>query len=669
MNPKGLPLEQILEATVRRVLPNHYQNIQFLRYGGTRAIFTADWGPGKERRVVKMDISPTSPRAIRHVKRGYDTAHDILQLSQIRDAELHGIIGLSDYAEKDGHSLSVEKYFEGETLEERCARKPLNLDEFAKVFSQILLTEEYLINTGKIYHRDAKPSNFLVSDRLDVRLIDFANATSVDEVVTKWMPSAGGHFVLDPVVFGQFTKDFQGYDQSSEIYALGVDMYFALTGKYIFEFDPDNKTGISVFSGESILDPKGRIDIVKYQETIDKAIAAIPKAARKRYGQIISRCLSLEKECRYNSISSLINDFNKSKNHKSFSRRIFGSTKGIIMTILAAGVLATGGYTAKQITTNQQQLEQRLEESQKYKVAAEWNGEGLEISNNLFTTSINILEKDYQGGYPQKIFVRFQPGDEISVRVDLKELARPRSEEIAGGSVDLQGRIYLEGFMEFNEFGVWTHDHDETQIAPEAAFGQYPYPAIKIPENLPPGTYNLVVEIYAPTEEMILTAEKHRNIRKYTFLTPGKTLSRKLIPVVVGQPTAELNLESLRTGFEEYVIAKNLHGGSFRTEVLPKELTLSVSVPDFNYHKEDNCGNSSACSFGGVTPSGNHPNKPAIFQFYVKDKEGKVIHYTHLPLRPRIMDGRTMWWDLELPGKELQRQIAHYRPLILPLQD
>ena len=55
---------ETIKGRVRASLPDSYQNLKFLTSGGTRAIFTAEWGPAKEKRVVKADIEPESPRAI-----------------------------------------------------------------------------------------------------------------------------------------------------------------------------------------------------------------------------------------------------------------------------------------------------------------------------------------------------------------------------------------------------------------------------------------------------------------------------------------------------------------------------------------------------------------------------------------------------------------------------
>ena len=85
-----------LESKLREILPDSYQNIRFFRRGGTRLLYLADWGPGQEKRVIKVDTDPDSPQGKLHTQRGYDTEHEIKMLSN-EGHEEHGISRLADY--------------------------------------------------------------------------------------------------------------------------------------------------------------------------------------------------------------------------------------------------------------------------------------------------------------------------------------------------------------------------------------------------------------------------------------------------------------------------------------------------------------------------------------------------------------------------------------------
>ena len=142
--------ESMLERIAAILPPQKYQNLARFEeeVGGTREIFTANWGRHGERKVaVKVDKSPKSSNAEYHVRRGYTTDHEIDISLQIEpgDAVRHNIIPLIDYYEIDGLTVSVEPWFENSKSLRRMVEEqgPLTPAEFTEAFSQVRIAFKY----------------------------------------------------------------------------------------------------------------------------------------------------------------------------------------------------------------------------------------------------------------------------------------------------------------------------------------------------------------------------------------------------------------------------------------------------------------------------------------------------------------------------------------------
>ena len=137
--------------------------------------------------------------------------------------------------EVDGTCFYAREYVEGETLETRVQRDgPLPPVEAMEVALQVA---EALVAVKKMnmVHREIKPSNLMVTAGNMVKIIDFGLA--------KGNPQAGGE-ALGAITLSGFvgTPDYaspeqlneQELDVLSDIYSLGVTLWFLLTGRPTF---------------------------------------------------------------------------------------------------------------------------------------------------------------------------------------------------------------------------------------------------------------------------------------------------------------------------------------------------------------------------------------------------------------------------------------------------
>jgi serine/threonine protein kinase len=130
------------------------------------------------------------------------------------------------------HRYYIMAFVEGSTLKEYTIKKPLSVDMSIELALFLLKMSQYLIKYDLV-HGDIKPENIIVTERkgkLVFKMVDFGSITEAYSTVTR----AGTPSYLAPERFSQAPVNEQ-----TEIYAIGVTLYEALTKKYPFgEIEP-----------------------------------------------------------------------------------------------------------------------------------------------------------------------------------------------------------------------------------------------------------------------------------------------------------------------------------------------------------------------------------------------------------------------------------------------
>jgi len=127
-------------------------------------------------------------------------------------------------------TVLVLEYLEGQTLERRLRTGgPLTPAEAVAVFEQALLGLEHVHEMGVI-HRDLKPSNLFLTREGQVKIIDFSVAKLASRDAYPPRTMVGTLLYIAPEqISGRAT------DERSDIYALGMSLYEAVTGRLPFE--------------------------------------------------------------------------------------------------------------------------------------------------------------------------------------------------------------------------------------------------------------------------------------------------------------------------------------------------------------------------------------------------------------------------------------------------
>jgi serine/threonine-protein kinase len=168
------------------------------------------------------------------------------------------VVTVHDYGEEHGTPYIVMELLVGETLADRLGRRPLGRDEAAAVCGQIAAALA-AAHEARLVHRDVKPANVFLTGGGGVKVLDFGVA-----VRGETGPAFGTPAYLAPeqLTHGPVTA-------AADVFALGVVLFEALTGRRPFEeddertapppFPPDTLAGVASLGARCLAaDPSAR---------------------------------------------------------------------------------------------------------------------------------------------------------------------------------------------------------------------------------------------------------------------------------------------------------------------------------------------------------------------------------------------------------------------------
>ena len=126
----------------------------------------------------------------------------------------------------------IMQFLEGEDLKSYLSFKNISIDDAIKLSKMLLDMSQYLLKYDLV-HGDIKPENIMVvinGSELSFKMIDFGSITEIFSTSSR----AGTPSYLSPQRF----KD-EAISETTEIFAIGVTLYMALTKKYPYgEIEP-----------------------------------------------------------------------------------------------------------------------------------------------------------------------------------------------------------------------------------------------------------------------------------------------------------------------------------------------------------------------------------------------------------------------------------------------
>ena len=257
----------------------HYKIIDKLGEGGMGVVYKAE--DLKLNRTVALKFLSLG------MNRDTDSKKRFIQEARSASALDHeNICTIYEVNEtEDEQTFIVMAYYNGETLKEKISSGPLRIDEALTIAVKICQGLQEAHDKG-IIHRDIKPENIMITDKGQVKIMDFGLAKSKTEsTVTKEGSTLGTIGFMSPE-----QSNGEPVDKRTDIWSLGVVLYNMLTGQMPFKGDYDQAIVYSINNSEP--------------EPITGLRTGLPVELEHH----ISKCLSKDPNERYPSAEGLIVD-------------------------------------------------------------------------------------------------------------------------------------------------------------------------------------------------------------------------------------------------------------------------------------------------------------------------------------------------------------------------
>ena len=267
----------------------HYRIIKKLGAGGMGEVYLAL--DTKLDRKVAIKVLPPDSLAEENLKKR------LLREAQAAAKLDHpNICAIYDVNEADSFTFIVMQYIEGETLADTMQRQPLQLSDALAIAEQAAegLAEAH---TQGIVHRDIKPHNMMITQRGQLKILDFGLAKQmrtsdpVDfDAPTATLLSTPGHVIGTAPYMSPEQVQGEPLDARSDIFSLGVTFYEMLAGKHPFK----DKSAAVTMSRILLSDP---IPTEQFQAQVSPELQTL-----------LSKMLRKDKAARYQSAQDLLTD-------------------------------------------------------------------------------------------------------------------------------------------------------------------------------------------------------------------------------------------------------------------------------------------------------------------------------------------------------------------------
>ena len=166
------------------------------------------------------------------------------------------ICSIHEVGEADDHQYIVMQFVEGETLDVRLRRAPLDLKEALQIAVELAdaLTEAH---SRGIIHRDIKPANVMLTRRGEAKMMDFGLAKILSDGVplgseadTAALVSTPGTVIGTMPYMSPEQVRAQAVDARSDIFSFGILLYEMITGHRPFQGHSTAELASSILTHE-----------------------------------------------------------------------------------------------------------------------------------------------------------------------------------------------------------------------------------------------------------------------------------------------------------------------------------------------------------------------------------------------------------------------------------
>jgi serine/threonine-protein kinase len=265
----------------------NYRVTAFLAKGGMSNVYLADRADGQyEQRVA---IKCLSAKAFRNKDPLLQIGEQQI-LARLRHPNIATLYDAG--VTRSGVPFFIMEYIDGLPADEWAEQKKLNLTAKLRLFQQVAGAVAYA-HSHLILHLDLKPTNILVDKSGQARLLDFGIATAITSGTGGQRPFVGTPMIAAP-------EQLMGANltAATDVFQLGMLLHRLISGKYPISDVADSSEGFTRFNPETLI----------RKPEISPEIDAELKA-------IIGKCLNLNSDERYASLSDLLQDIRNYQHH------------------------------------------------------------------------------------------------------------------------------------------------------------------------------------------------------------------------------------------------------------------------------------------------------------------------------------------------------------------
>lgn len=195
--------------------------------GGMGVVYLAHHLALNKNVAVKI-LPPSFAQEDERVKRFIREARSAAQL------EHSNIVQIYNIAKQDDYYFIIMQYVDGESLAGKIRREgKINLSEALRIVNDVAVALSVAHHKG-IIHRDIKPENIMITKNDEIKLMDFGLARVLDVAshLSRTGDILGTPYYLSP----EQAKGLK-VDGRADIYALGITLYYMISGKRPFDGD------------------------------------------------------------------------------------------------------------------------------------------------------------------------------------------------------------------------------------------------------------------------------------------------------------------------------------------------------------------------------------------------------------------------------------------------
>jgi Tol biopolymer transport system component len=262
---------------------SHYQIIEKLGGGGMGVVYKAR--DLKLDRFVALKFLPPYFGADENEKKRF-----INEAKAASSLQHNNICAIHEIDETEDEQMFIcMDYYEGETLKKKIGRGPLSIEAVIDIAIQIAQGLARAHEEG-IIHRDIKPANIIITNRNEVKILDFGLAKLAGEArLTQKDTTKGTVAYMSP-------EQARGeeVDHRTDIWSLNVVLYEMIAGHLPFRGDYEQAIIYSILNEEPEPTTDLRNGSLELERFVNKALAKNPD---ERYQNMEEMLIDLE-SCR-----------------------------------------------------------------------------------------------------------------------------------------------------------------------------------------------------------------------------------------------------------------------------------------------------------------------------------------------------------------------------------